>query len=67
MTQGGPYNPYGETEVVGLHIYWQAFGFLRFGVATAMAWVLGSMLVGFTVLQLQRLSRMEFRAAKATG
>ncbi len=27
-----------------------------------MAWVLGSMLVGFTVLQLRRLSRMEFKA-----
>ena len=35
---------------------------LRFGPATAMAWVLGSMLIGFTVLQLQRLSRMEFKA-----
>jgi amino acid transporter len=28
-----------------------------------MAWVLGSILVGFTVLRLQQLSRMEFRAA----
>jgi multiple sugar transport system permease protein len=63
MTGGGPYTPYGETEVVGLHIFWQAFGFLRFGSATAMAWVLGSMLIGFTVMQLQRLSRMEFKTA----
>jgi hypothetical protein len=29
-----------------------------------MAWIIGSMLVGFTVLQLQRLSRMEFKTAK---
>jgi len=63
MTGGGPYSPYGQTEVVGLHIFWEAFGYLRFGSATAMAWLLGTMLIGFTVLQLQRLSRMEFRAA----
>lgn len=61
MTGGGPWTPYGQTEFVGLHIYLQAFGYLRFGAATAMAWVLGSMLVGFTVFQLQRLSRMEFK------
>lgn len=63
MTQGGPHTPYGQTQVVGLHIYWEAFGRLRMGVATAMAWVIGAMLVGFTVLQMQRLSRMEFRSA----
>ena len=63
MTGGGPYTPYGATEVVGLHIFCEAFGYLRFGAATAMAWVLGSMLIGFTVFQLQRLSRMEFRAS----
>jgi ABC-type sugar transport system permease subunit/ABC-type glycerol-3-phosphate transport system substrate-binding protein len=63
MTGGGPYAPYGETEVIGLHIFWEAFGFLRFGVATAMAWVLGVILIGFTVQQLQKLSKMEFKAA----
>ncbi|HCE43284.1 MAG TPA: hypothetical protein DET40_07030 [Lentisphaeria bacterium] len=63
MTGGGPYTPHGETEVIGLHIFWEAFGFLRFGVATAMAWVLGVMLIGFTVHQLQKLSKMEFKAA----
>jgi len=67
MTGGGPYTPYGRTEVVGLHIFWQAFGFLRFGPATAMAWILGAMLIGFTVVQLQKLSRMEFRTAKGVG
>jgi ABC-type sugar transport system permease subunit/ABC-type glycerol-3-phosphate transport system substrate-binding protein len=67
MTGGGPYTPYGRTEVVGLHIFWEAFMFLRFGPATAMAWVLGAMLIGFTVVQLQKLSRLEFRAAKGTG
>lgn len=63
MTGGGPYTPFGQTEVIGLHIFWEAFGFLRFGAATAMAWVLGALLIGFTVVQLQNLSRMEFKAA----
>ena len=63
MTGGGPYTPYGQTEVVGLHIFWQAFSYLRFGVASAMGWVLGSLFIGFTLWQVQRLSRMEFRSA----
>jgi len=66
MTGGGPYTPYGQSEVVGLHIFWQAFAYLRFGPATAMAWVLGAMLIGFTVVQLQRISRMEFRTVTGT-
>jgi ABC-type sugar transport system permease subunit/ABC-type glycerol-3-phosphate transport system substrate-binding protein len=64
MTGGGPYTPNGQTEVIGLHIWWEAFGFLRFGAATAMAWILGSMLIGFTVIQLQRLKNMEFKTAE---
>jgi len=64
MTGGGPYTPNGQTEVIGLHIWWEAFGFLRFGAATAMAWILGSMLIGFTVVQLQRLKNMEFKTAE---
>jgi multiple sugar transport system permease protein len=61
MTGGGPYTPYGATEVTSLQIYYNAFLYLRFGFATAMAWTLGAMLVGFTVIQLKRLSRMEFK------
>jgi multiple sugar transport system permease protein len=52
------------TEVADLHIFYKAFMFLRFGPATAMAWVLGFMLIGFTIYQLQILSRIEF---KTTG
>ncbi len=63
MTGGGPYTPYGATEVVGLHIFYTAFFYLKFGIATAMAWILGLMLIGFTMLQLKRLRSMEFRAA----
>lgn len=57
MTGGGA-----NTETAGLHIWYKAFTFLKFGSATAMAWVLGFMLIGFTVYQLRILSRVEFRA-----
>ena len=56
MTGGGA-----NTEVTGLHIFYKAFIYLKFGPATAMAWMLGFMLIGFTVHQLRILSRMEFR------
>jgi multiple sugar transport system permease protein len=65
MTGGGPYGEHGgATEVIGLKIFYVTFGYLRFGVGAAMAWVLGSMLIGFTVIQLQRLSRLEFRTVE---
>lgn len=53
-----------NTETAGLHIWYKAFTFLKFGQATAMAWVLGFMLIGFTVYQLRILSNVEF---KTTG
>ena len=58
MTAGGPN---GMTEVAALRIFYQAFMFLQFGPATAMAWILGSLLIGFALIQLKRLSRMEFK------
>lgn len=61
MTGGGPN---GVTEVSSLLIFLEAFSRLRFGTATAMAWIIGSILLGFTVFQLKRLSQMEFKANK---
>ncbi len=61
MTGGGPYN---ATRVIGLDIWFNAFVYLKFGMATAMAWVLGLMLIGFTVMQLRILSKVEFRKAQ---
>ncbi|MDD5697641.1 MAG: extracellular solute-binding protein [Victivallaceae bacterium] len=58
MTGGGA-----NTETAGLHIWYEAFTYLRMGPATSMAWMLGFMLIGFTVYQLQILSKVEFRAA----
>jgi multiple sugar transport system permease protein len=64
MTGGGPYAQQGgATEIIGLKIFYTTFGALKFGTAAAMAWVLGAMLIGFTVVQLQRLSSMEFKTA----
>ena len=51
-----------RTEVAGLHIFYKAFIFLRLGPATAAAWMLASLLIGFTLYQLRILSRVEFRA-----
>lgn len=64
MTGGGPYTPYGATEVVGLQLFYTAFLYLKFGLANAMAWVLGFMLIGFTMFQLRNLSRVEFKGGR---
>jgi ABC-type sugar transport system permease subunit/ABC-type glycerol-3-phosphate transport system substrate-binding protein len=61
MTGGGPN---GATEVMSLFIFFEAFTRLRFGPATAVAWIVGSLLVGVTIIQLKRLSRMEFKTTK---
>lgn len=55
---------YKHTKVAGLHIFFEAYTRLKFGPAAAMAWVLGFMLIWFTVHQLQVLSKLEF---KTTG
>ncbi len=58
MTGGGA-----NTTTAGLMIWKKAFTYLEMGPATAMAWTLGFMLIGFTVYQLQILSKVEFKAA----
>jgi ABC-type sugar transport system permease subunit/ABC-type glycerol-3-phosphate transport system substrate-binding protein len=61
LTFGGP----GEaTTVVGLLIWKEAYNNLRFSMATSMAWVLGSLLIGFTLIQIRFLRRVEFRKAE---
>lgn len=59
MTGGGPAN---ATRVIGIEIWANAFLYLKFGYATAMAWILGSMLIGFTMYQLRILKEVEFVA-----
>jgi ABC-type sugar transport system permease subunit/ABC-type glycerol-3-phosphate transport system substrate-binding protein len=59
MTGGGPLN---ATHTIGLEIWDNAFMFLKFGYATAAAWIMGSMLIGFTMYQLRILRNVRFSA-----
>ncbi len=59
MTGGGPND---ATMVLALEVFMQAFLELDFGVAAAMAWMLGAVLMGFTAYQLRMLSKAEFKA-----
>lgn len=61
LTFGGP----GETTMVlGLRIWIEAYNNLRFSMATSMAWVMGSLLIGFTFMQIRLLKRVEFKRAE---
>lgn len=60
LTGGGPNQ---ATHVMGLEVWQNAFMFLKFGYATAAAWVMGSILIGFTVVQIKHLTQMKFTAA----
>ncbi len=62
LTGGGPNN---ATMILALEIFMQTFGGLRFGIGSAMAWILGTVLIGFTAHQLKMLARAEFKAGGA--
>jgi len=59
MTGGGPNY---ATHVIGLDIWYNAFMYLKFGLATSEAWIMGSMLIGFTIYQLRILKDLRFSA-----
>lgn len=61
LSGGGPLK---ATHTIGLEVWTNAFMFLKFGYATAAAWVMGAILVGFTIVQIRNLTRMRFGAAK---
>ena len=61
LTSGGPLN---ATRTIGLEVWQNAFMFLKFGYATAAAWVMGSILVGFTLIQIKSLLKMRFTTAR---
>lgn len=60
MTGGGPND---ATKLLSLEIFIRTFLELRYGIGTAMAWLLGGLLIGFTAYQLRLLSNAEFRAS----
>ncbi len=61
LTFGGPGR---STMVLSLHIWIEAYNNLRFSMATSMAWVLGTVLIGFTYLQIRILRKVEFKKAE---
>ncbi len=60
MTGGGPED---ATMTTGLYIWYNAFMFLNFGLSSAMAWIMGALLIGFTLTQLRVLNKLQFRSA----
>lgn len=60
MTGGGPLD---ATTILSLEIFFRTFVELNFGLGTAMAWIIGALLIAFTAYQLKLLSRAEFKAA----
>ncbi|MBI1331353.1 MAG: extracellular solute-binding protein [Armatimonadetes bacterium] len=62
LTMGGPLN---STRTIGLEVWQNAFMYLKFGYATAAAWVMGSILIGFTLVQIRSLLKMRFSTARS--
>ena len=62
QTGGGPQY---ATHTLGLEVFINAFLYLKFGYATAAAWIMGAMLVGFTLFQLRMMRDLKFSAAGA--
>lgn len=60
MTGGGPN---GATRVLGIDIFRRSFMELNYGNGSAMAWVLGAVVIVITAYQLKRMSRAEFKTA----
>jgi multiple sugar transport system permease protein len=54
LTQGGPMN---STEFYAIHLYRNAFDNLRMGKASAMAWILFIIIVGFTIVLFRTSAR----------
>ena len=50
------------THIMGLEIFYNFVVWLKLGYATAIAWILGFLLIGFTVYQLRILRQVEFKA-----
>ncbi len=61
MTFGGPNE---ATRVADLLIFEKAYLYLKFGLATTMAWLLSLLLMGFTIIQIKYISKMEFKTVK---
>ena len=61
MTQGGPNN---ATLFYVLYLYQNAFQFLKMGYASALAWVLFLIILGFTALQMRASRWVHYEGAE---
>ena len=61
QTGGGPEN---RTLPIGLEIWYNAFMYLKFGYATAAAWMMGMILIALTIYQLRLLQNMRYAAGE---
>lgn len=59
QTGGGPDN---ATYTIGLEVWYNAFMYLKFGYATAAAWLMGTLLIGLTIYQLRVLQNVRYSA-----
>ncbi|HRR28580.1 MAG TPA: hypothetical protein P5270_04395, partial [Victivallales bacterium] len=53
------------TRTFAVQIWSEAFAFCNFGVATALSWLMATLLIGFTIWNLKILKKVEFRKASA--
>ncbi|KAA1250304.1 sugar ABC transporter permease [Mycobacterium simiae] len=61
---GGPET---GTYVLGIMLFQNAFGFLEFGYASALAWVMFAILLALTVLQLRLTRRRSWEVSRGLG
>lgn len=58
LTGGGPDF---ATQTFALEIFVQAFIYLKLGYATALSWIMGAIILSFTILQLRALRDAQFQ------
>lgn len=63
MTNGGPDN---ETLFLGLHLYQNAFHFLKMGYASAMAWIMFLIIFALTMIQFGLARRWVYYEGQGT-
>jgi ABC-type sugar transport system permease subunit len=61
MTGGGPQN---ATHVMAIELFFNGYVLAKYGFATAIAWMMASLLIGFTVFQMRIFSKMKFSTAE---
>lgn len=61
MTGGGPDR---ATQVVALEIFYNAYVYMKFGYAIAIAWVLSAILLGVTALKMRLIKKVDFKSTE---